>query len=43
MPPSETLRILERISDHADNLAVSVARSLAEQHTGKTARRRAQA
>ena len=40
---TETLRILERISDHADNLAVSVARSLAEQHTGKTARRRAQA
>jgi phosphate:Na+ symporter len=27
---TETLRILERISDHADNLAVSVARSLAE-------------
>jgi phosphate:Na+ symporter len=27
---TETLRILERISDHADNLAVSVARSNAE-------------
>jgi phosphate:Na+ symporter len=27
---TETLRILERISDHADNLAVSVARSQAE-------------
>jgi phosphate:Na+ symporter len=27
---TETLRILERISDHADNLAVSVSRSLAE-------------
>jgi phosphate:Na+ symporter len=27
---TETLRLLERISDHADNLAVSVARSTAE-------------
>ena len=26
---TETLRLLERISDHADNLAVSVARSYA--------------
>ena len=35
---TETLRILERISDHADNLAVSVSRSLAEQHAGKKVR-----
>ena len=36
---TETLRILERISDHADNLAVSVSRSLAEQQAGKSNRR----
>ena len=36
---TETLRILERISDHADNLAVSVSRSLAEQQAGKIGRR----
>jgi phosphate:Na+ symporter len=34
---TETLRILERISDHADNLAVSVARSLAETPVRKEA------
>ncbi len=32
---TETLRILERISDHAENLAVSVARSLAERSAKK--------
>ena len=37
---TETLRILERISDHADNLAVSVSRSLAERQAGRTGRRR---
>ena len=31
-PGTETLRILERISDHADNLAVSVSRSLGDAH-----------
>jgi phosphate:Na+ symporter len=36
---TETLRILERISDHADNLAVSVSRSLAEKQAGKSGRR----
>ncbi|MDD4019218.1 MAG: Na/Pi cotransporter family protein [Kiritimatiellae bacterium] len=32
---TETLRILERISDHAENLAVSVSRSIAEKATQK--------
>lgn len=36
---TETLRLLERISDHADNLGVSVARSA--NHTPATAKKRA--
>ena len=36
---TETLRMLERISDHADNLAVSVSRSLSERRPVRGIRR----